>query len=387
MRLIEKLTERSIHEYVIGWIVIISVLVILHTILAFKGVFPLDFDTIWFDNILYNTVNGNGLFHVSPNHYSVGIYSSYIHHFEGHNQPILFLILPVYYIFQSIYTILLIQAVLIGLATIPLYLIAKEIVGDKIAKIISISYLLYPVVIWNTIRFHPVTFVPLFIFTLIYFYKKEKFFPYIVFLLLSLSLKENVALVLISLSLFFVYDGIKTNYLSKNISSKLHYIVTGLIISVVWLYISLGVILPYPVSTRYFHLGDSFNEILLNMLNNPYLLINEIFSLEVLLYLLMLFIPVFFASLFSISTFLFSTPILLQNVMCTSPAMLSFYYQYQFNIIPFLFLSVIFGIHKLSKKISAIKFERYVKYYLYVSILSCILFSFYRVVTFVVIGN
>ena len=387
MNLIEKLTERSVHEYIIDWITIISVLVVLHTVLAFKGVFSLDFDTIWFDNILYNTVNGNGLFHVSPNHYSVGIYSSYIHHFQGHNQPILFLILPIYYIFQSIYTILLIQVVLIGLAAIPLYLVAKEIVGDKVAKIISISYLLYPVVIWNTIRFHPVTFVPLFIFSLIYFYKKERFFLYIVFLLLSLSLKENVALVLISLSLFFVYDGIKTNYLSKSISSKLHYIITGLIISVVWLYISLKVILPYPVSTRYFHLGDSFKEILLNILNNPYLLTNEIFSVEALLYLLMLFIPVFFASLFSISTFLFSTPILLQNVVCTSPAMLSFYYQYQFNVIPFLFLSVIFGIHNLSKKISIIRFERYINYYLYVSILSCILFSFYRVVTFMVIGN
>ena len=387
MSLIEKITKRSIYEYIVGWIVIISILSILHTILTFNGILPLNFDTIWFDNILYNTINGNGFFYVLPNHYDIGINTSYTHHFQGHNQPILFLFLPVYYIFQSIYTILLIQVAVIGLAAIPLYLIGKEIVGDKVAKIISISYLLYPIIIWNTIRFHPISFAPLFIFSLIYFYKKEKFSLYVIFLLLSLSLKENVCLVLISLSLFFVYDGVKTKYLAKDVSSKLRYIITSFVLSIIWVYISLKIILPHSVSLgRYSHLGESFNEILLNIFSNPYLFVNEIFSLELLFYFLGLFLPVFFSPLFSISTFLFSTPILLQNILFNSPSMLCFYYQYQFNVIPFLFLSVIFGIHKLSKRVSTIKFERYMKCYFYMSIFSCILFSVYRVAVFMVRG-
>ena len=385
MSLYEKLTSRSIYNYVIGWIIVISILSILHTILTFKGILPLNFDTIWFDNILYNTVNGNGFFYVLPNHYAIGINTSYTHHFQGHNQPILFLFLPIYYIFQSVYTILLIQVAVVGLAAIPLYLIGKDIIGKRNAKIVSISYLLYPSIIWNITQFHPVSFVPLFVFSLIYFYKKEKFFLYVIFLLLSLSLKENVSFVLIPLSLFFMYDGIKTKYLTKNISSKLRYIITGFIVSVVWFYLSIKVILPYS-PYRYFHFGSSFSEIILNIFSNPYLFINEIFSLEVVFYFLGMLLPVFFAPLFSISTFMFSAPILLQNVLSTSPSMMCFYYQYQFNVIPFLFLSVIFGIRKLSKKVSNIKFERYIKYYFYVSIFSCVLFSFYRVAIFMMKG-
>jgi len=168
------LIGKPIYIYAVLFAILFFSLSSLGIWLQLNGKVTPEYDTFWFDNIFYNTIQGNGFFHISPNHYNISEMCQYpsFSHFHQHNQPILLLILPFYYLFPSVYTLLGIQSILIGAGAIPLYLIGKEILDETSGKIIAISYLLYPTIMWNTLCFHPITFAPFFIFLIVYSYSQ-----------------------------------------------------------------------------------------------------------------------------------------------------------------------------------------------------------------------
>lgn len=183
---LKVLVGKPIHFYVVLYAIFFILLSSLGVWLQLNGEIHPDYDTFWFDNVFYNTIKGNGFFYVSPDHYNVSeayLYPNFSH-FHQHNQPILFFVLPFYYLFPSVYTLLGIQSIIISASAIPLYLIGKEILDEMSSKIIAISYLLYPTIMWNTLWFHPISFAPFFIFLMIYSYMKDKtgLFIYLFFL-------------------------------------------------------------------------------------------------------------------------------------------------------------------------------------------------------------
>ena len=69
------------------------------------------------NNVLYNTLHGNTLYSSIQGHSYLG----------DHFTPILFLILPVYAIYQSPITLLVLQTIFLGLAALPIYKISQII--------------------------------------------------------------------------------------------------------------------------------------------------------------------------------------------------------------------------------------------------------------------
>ena len=132
-----KLLEKSIYVYASIFAIFFFVLGAIGTYFQLNGtITPPQYDSFLFDNVIYNTIHGNGLFYILPNHYSIADPNNYpnVSHFNMHNQPIIFLIIPIYYFFQSIYTLFVIQSIIIAGASIPLYFIARELLDEVSAK-------------------------------------------------------------------------------------------------------------------------------------------------------------------------------------------------------------------------------------------------------------
>lgn len=380
------LIRQPVHIYALLFATTFFLLSSLGVWLQLNGLRTPEYDTFWFDNVFYNTLHGNGFFYISPNHYNINQTYPAFSHFHQHNQPILLLILPFYYFIPSVYTLLGLQSILIGAGAIPLYLIGKELLDEISAKIIAISYLLYPTIMWNTLCFHPITFAPFFIFLMIYAYMKENIRLFYLCLFLTLILKENVPLVLFPLGMYLLYDSYREKHFSQNIKYK--YILPLLVVTPLYFILSFKVVIPYftggeyAFTTRYSQLGGSLPEILNNLIENPNVFINELISRKTMLYMLQLLLPVSFVPVLSITVFSIGIPMLMQNLLSNSFAQICFISQYHFELISVIFLSVIVSFVKIKQKGDKY-YKKYRMIYFYLVLFWCVIFSFIRVLIFI----
>lgn len=90
--------------------------------------------------------------------------------FGGHISPTLYIFLPFYTIWPKTETLLILQSLVLGLSSVPLFFIAKETLSSwKLSVVCSLVVLLYAPVHWvNLTDFHAQSLIPLF-FLLSYF--------------------------------------------------------------------------------------------------------------------------------------------------------------------------------------------------------------------------
>ena len=155
-----------------------------------------------FDQSLWSTLNYGRLLWNTPELGS---------HFGFHFEPILFVILPVYAIFQSPLTLLIIQSLVIGLGAIPVYWLAKAELGRFAGTSFAMLYLLHPALHGvNWFEFHSEAFMPILLLLSFYYFKRGVWTTYFAFLLLALMCKETVSVVVVPLGLYFLWLKRKT---------------------------------------------------------------------------------------------------------------------------------------------------------------------------------
>ncbi|MEX2723052.1 MAG: DUF2079 domain-containing protein, partial [Candidatus Freyarchaeota archaeon] len=98
-------------------------------------------------------------------------------HFGVHFDPMLYLLLPLYAIYQSPFTLLVMQSVFLGLGAVPMYVLARdEFKSERVGLVFAILYLLYPSVQWiNWYDFHVDCLMPVLLLSMFYLFKKEKY--------------------------------------------------------------------------------------------------------------------------------------------------------------------------------------------------------------------
>ncbi len=125
--------------------------------------------------------------------------------FHGHfvvvpEKAIYLLLAPFYYIYPSQAALLTFQSFWIGSGALPLYLIAKRIVREREALMVSIAYLLYfPVAGINWFDFHFMALFPTLFFTGLYFRMTGRAGPSAIFLGLS-CLTDALAPVVVTIA-------------------------------------------------------------------------------------------------------------------------------------------------------------------------------------------
>lgn len=272
-------------------------------------------------------------------------------HFGVHTSPILFLLVPGFFVFPSAYYLLIIQTLALALGALPFYLFAKKILGrNDFALLISVGYLLYPSLHRvNLFDFHPISFLPPFLFAAIYFFYEKKWLWFWVFTALAASAQEDAVLAVLFFGLFLSIINLR-ELKERNMGA--------LAAAAMFAYFIISVKFLMPAFgggllrlDRYGNLGGSFPEILRNLIFSPALFLKTVFTAQKMLYLFWLFLPVLFLPFIYWPAAFLLAPGLLQSLLTDFQNQFSGLYQYDAMIIAGVFIGAVFGMDRLLRKL------------------------------------
>lgn len=288
-----------------------------------------DYDLSLFNQIIWNILHGS-------------LFSSIlgIVYFGNHVQLIWFLIAPIYWLFPHPFTLLFLQSLALGAAAYPLYFLTKKILGPRWGVLVAAIYLIYPAAGYiNLFEFHPSAFLPFFIFSAIYFFYRDRFKPFLFFLLLVIFVQENMALVALSMG---AYAFIR--------KKPLVWVLVPLVTGVLYLLVCLKIVVPhFSEDTSQFvglyrHLGETPVQAVINFFKDPLPVFKFIFSEPRQKYFVGLFGPLSFVPFMSALPLFVAAPLFAQHLLSSREGQVAIYAQYTAELIPFIFLSFVLGI-------------------------------------------
>jgi uncharacterized membrane protein len=181
------------------------------TVLRHRAFMTAAWDLGIFTQSLWTTLNANRFFYhtcelfINPSGSFFGV----------HFSPILFLVLPLYWLFQTSETLLVLQSFVLAFAAVPLYKLAKDNAGGRgVGMAFVFAYLFYPAThAVNLYDFHVQAFLPLFFFSVIYYATKEKWSRYFLFVFFSLMCDEHAVIIMIFIGIYIAWTH-KTTIIS-----------------------------------------------------------------------------------------------------------------------------------------------------------------------------
>jgi uncharacterized membrane protein len=339
--------------------------------------------TVW----KYNNFGYNGI--------DLGIYNQVFwntahgHFFESsiqaqsylgdHFELFILLLLPFYLIFQHPITLLVLQTIFLALGAIPIFLISKEVLksplppfnkgaesniplsikegwADSLPLLLSLIYLLNPFIQnINLFEFHILPFaIPLLLFAF-YFYQKKKALPFYIFIILSLLVREDVALVVFMFGILALINSRQerkdtTRYQIPDTSYFLRWILPPIILSIAWFIIATkisGALNPsgdYKFLVYYSWLGQTFPQIIANFFLHPLIVLRKILTIYNLGFIIGILIPFGFLSLLKPRYLILLLPPLLQTVLGMGGGEEIILTHYCSLFLPALFIALIFAI-------------------------------------------
>jgi uncharacterized membrane protein len=313
------------------------------------------FQTNFFDlgldsNAIWRTVNGyqswsSLIFPSTPGHIN-------------HISPILGLVALTYLLFPGPMTLLVVQAAVVTLAIVPLYLIAlRETRSGLVSLMAAGLYLLNPG-LHGIIRydFHPEAFIPLFVFMVYYFYSGPRPGPFYLSVALMLATIEYAAVlgVGIGLSLWLTKKRLNKRIVAILVSSIAVFAIIiastlgGAFETFNWPSNWLAVQFFGATSSQSSSYGQSF----LGFWNNPGILLTSVESniTAKLTYLLIITAPVWFAAVKYSVRVIPALPWLGVVLVSSRYSYSSIDFQYSVFLIPFIYLAAIPFISRLRKR-------------------------------------
>ncbi len=252
-----------------------------------------------------------------------------------HNDILLALLAPLYFIYSGPETLLIVQTVVIALGALAVYGIAQFVFNKNgfknlVSLVFAAAYLLYPPLQrMNIYDFHAVALATTFLLFMFYFWLKKRYIPSFLFFLLSIISKEQVALTTLFFGLYALYTSRRNFLFSLAIIS----------LSIIWFLASVLFVIPYFRGEAHFALEyyEGFN---------PANLMKNVFHIDTLRYFFFLFGPLGFLSFFSPLQFLIALPEFAINLLSNSWNMRNIIFHYTAVIQPFVFISAIYGTKK-----------------------------------------
>lgn len=322
------------------------------------------FDLGNMDQTVWNTLHGRVFLLTDPN--GTGIMSR----LGVHSDFLLILLAPTYLIWQDPRMLLLIQTVVIAVGAVFVYLLANsELKNKTLGLVFAVSYLLnFWVQRQNVFDFHAVALGTTFLLAAFYYLTKRRYVLFSLFLVLSMLTKENVFLV----TFFF---GI---YIFLRINKKVGALLS--IFSLIVFYLLVSYFIPQyrPQGHEHFGLtyfaalGSSPGEIIIHGLLRPDMVFKLVNDNGGLFYIFQTILPTGFLSLLSPLYLLFAAGDYLINLVSDNPWLRTIFFHYGALIIPFVYISSIYGAKRLIRfNLPLVSREQFLVYYvLFFAVLS-----------------
>ncbi len=206
-----------------------------------------------------------------------------------HFAPIKLLILPFFLIFRTAAVFLVFKTVVMGLAAIPFFLVARTRLKALESFLLTTTYLLIPTAIaQNYTGFHPVVFAAFLVPFTIYFYETRRFGWFITFMVLCSGLKENVPFIML------LFAGLA---LVQRRPKK--WVVAPAVVNILWLILVFVILFPLfrapdnMMVVRYPYIR-SISDLALKALHDPSVLFADFAQAQKQEFIFYLFAPFFF---------------------------------------------------------------------------------------------
>ncbi len=289
------------------------------------------------DQVLWNTVNGSFLFSSIDGN---------INHLGAHFEPVLLLISPLYFIWPNIIILIFLQALAVGLAVFPLYLIARKRLKSRLLvfAFILAYFLSRPLRGVGLLDFHNDVFLIPLSFASYYLLITRRNFWAVVAMLLMLCCKESAAILVLAYGIFTIA------YLKRYRLG-----VFLLVLAISWWFAATGLVMPHFANTKaypylkWLPFGPTYADNLSAVAKDPMLLVKLLFSPQKLEFYLKLFLPLGLLSFLSPGHYvLFLLPLATQVAGSVNHGgMMTLTSHYPAHTLPVIFISAIYGAGRL----------------------------------------
>lgn len=285
--------------------------------MLYEGLLVPHGDSAMYEEHLWNVIHGKGF----RSYLDQGLF------WGEHIQFIHLLLLPLYLLWPSHLLLEFCESLALAIGAIPLYRMAvRHSRSTMIGKAIVAAYLCYFPLQFLDIAidlktFRPISFgVPILLFALDAVEQKRWKSAFIL-LLLTLTAKEDYAIILGPLGLWIVYQQWSESKQESTTTKRGFFKVVApgfslSLFAVVYLALVVKVLIPWFRSGEQVHyvgyfskFGGSLSEVVQNILFNPALLFGELFRPDTFIYGLALIVPLGFLPLFSPSRLLVAIPL------------------------------------------------------------------------------
>lgn len=213
-----------------------------------------------------------------------------------HFSPLLAMLSPLYKLRPEAATLLWIQALVLGLAALPLYAAARLRIGALGAGLVAIAWWLHPTVMGSPLLgFHDLAFAPIFAFTALWALFRGRWLPYAAALLGLLLVREDLA--------FFV---LLMAFPAAARKSEPRFVWTPILLGIGWLVVCFNWIMPHYRTPallagpevflgQYFgQWGGTVGSVVAHVMAHPMDLVARLVSTESFLYLATMLRPIGF---------------------------------------------------------------------------------------------
>lgn len=353
-KILHSSLEKHWQEIVLGVCILLYILYFsIYTIARYRSLYANYFDLGIMHQTVYNTFRAIQTFDFSrflelTNPHGV----DQIKRMAIHNDPFLAFFALFYFIYASPETLLIIQSIALGIGAVFVYqignIVLKKLLNKKtVSLIFAIAYLMYaPLQKMNQFDIHAVAFATPLLLAMFFFFLRKKYICMMVCAFLAILTKEQVGL---TVSFFGFFLFIATMKEKKKERFTNWWSALFLLSGFLWFIISMIWIIPHYRQSLHFALpyfqeyGDSTTKILLGMITKPILVFQAVFRKESLDYLVLLLSPLGFFSLLSPFYLCIAFPELMMNLISKNESMRTIYFQYSAVLIPFIFISSLYG--------------------------------------------
>ncbi len=265
----------------------------------------------------------------------------------AHFDPILVVFTPLWLAWPSPDSLLVAQAAAVALGALPVFWLGRKHLGSERAGLgFALAYLLYPPTQWLTLNeFHPVALAcPLLLFA-IWYLDEERLLPFAVFALLAALSKEEIALVVAGLGLWYAFAH------GRRLEGAA-ILAAGIGVAL----FAIEVVIPHfnragasSFFSRYSELGTSTGGILRTAVTDPWKVITTAFTWHDLGYLARLALPLGLLALLAPLLLLAALPEIALNLLSAAPTQTSIRFHYTAGLIPVLVAATVLGAARLAR--------------------------------------
>ena len=337
MDLTFKKLSRHLDHFQLHWVIgMFGLFVFLFAGFAMIKFFRFQYDLLdlaIFDQVIKQTLQGNWFhFTIHPGSY-----------LGDHLGLFLIALVPFYAIVPHPLTLITLQIIAIGLCVFPLARLSRTHLPSWLTLVLVFWFLFNPIIQHIALfEFHLLPFALIFIFWGLVFFQEKKFGRFVIMLIASLLVREDVGL-------FWMFFSVYATLSRRSIK----WIVLPFIIPGIWFFTALQIISfanpdqSYKFLVYYQALGHSPINILQNLFVQPQVWIGQLFRIQNLAYVLMIIILTLGLPLFSLLALLPLIPTLAQLFLASfGGSEVTLFSHYSTLILPPLFLASIFSLSR-----------------------------------------